>query len=131
MTQPLLKNLWIDTNRLTVRVAKNRLKYSEQTLRLQIMQTVTTLEKAYYDLIYNQENVTVQQKALEAAQRLVVENRKKVEVGSLAPLDLESAEAQAASSEAALIAARSGLEVAEHPSSNLSPANIPNGRIRP
>ena len=114
VTQPLLKNLWIDNNRLTIRVAKNRLKYSEQNLRLQIMQTATTLEKAYYDLIYNQENVGVQQKALEAAQRLVVENRKKVEVGSLAPLDLESAEAQAASSEAALIAARSNLEVQQN-----------------
>jgi outer membrane protein TolC len=114
VSQPLLKNFWIDTTRLNIRVAKNRLKYSEQLLRLEIMQTVTTLEKAYYDLIYNQENVTVQQKGLEAAQRLVVENRKKVEVGSLAPLDLESAEAQAATSEAALIAARSGLDVQQN-----------------
>ncbi len=114
VTQPLLKNFWIDSTRLNIRVAKNRLKYSEQNLRLQIMTTVTTLEKAYYDLIYNQENVGVQQKALEAAQRLVVENRKKVEVGSLAPLDLESAEAQAASSEAALIAAKSNLDVQQN-----------------
>jgi len=113
VTQPLLKNFWIDQTRLTIRVAKNRLKYSEQTLRLQVMQTITTLEKAYYDLIYDRENVVVQQKAVELAERLVVENKKKLEVGTLAPLDLQSAEAQAASSRAAVIAAQSQLGTQE------------------
>lgn len=110
ISQPLLKNFWIDNTRLTIRVAKNRLKYSELTLKLQIIQTATTLEQAYYDLIYNQENLLVQQKAVELAERLVMENRKRLEVGALAPLDLQSAEAQAASSRAAVIAAKSQLD---------------------
>ncbi|HWX18920.1 MAG TPA: TolC family protein [Candidatus Binatia bacterium] len=109
MSQPLLKNFWINTTRLNIRVAKNRLKYTEQALRLQIMQTVTTLEQAYYDLIYNRENVIVQQKAVELAERLVAENKKRLEVGALAPLDLQSAEAQAASSRAAVIQAKNQL----------------------
>jgi outer membrane protein TolC len=113
VTQPLLKNLWIDNNRLVIRIGKNRLKYSELTLRLQIMQTITTLEQAYDDLIYNRENLTVQQKAVELAERLVMENRKRLEVGALAPLDLQSAEAQAASSRAAVIAANSQLGTQE------------------
>ena len=77
------------------------------------MTTITTLEQAYYDLIYNRENVNVQQKAVELAERLVMENRKRLEVGALAPLDLQSAEAQAASSRAAVIAARSQLGTQE------------------
>jgi outer membrane protein TolC len=113
VSQPLLKNFWIDANRLTIRVAKNRLKYSEIQLQLQMMQIVTRLEQAYYDLIYNQQNLTVQQKAVELAERLVMENRKRLEVGALAPLDLQSAEAQAASSRAAVIAARSQLDTQE------------------
>ena len=112
-TQPLLKNFWIDNNRLVIRIAKNRLKYSEFTLKLQIMQTITTLEQAYYDLIYTRENVLVQQKAVELAERLVIENRKRLEVGALAPLDLQSAEAQAASSRAAVISARSQMGTQE------------------
>jgi outer membrane protein len=112
-TQPLLKNLWIDNSRLIIRIAKNRLKYSEFTLKLQIMQTISTLEQAYYDLIYNRENVLVQQKAVELAERLVMENRKRLEVGALAPLDLQSAEAQAASSRAAVISAGSQLGTQE------------------
>ncbi len=114
LTQPLLKNFWIDNSRLNIRVAKNRLKYSELGLKLQIMQTITTLEKAYYDLIYDRENVIVQEKALELALRSVAETKKKVEVGMLAPLDEKDTEAQAESSKAALIAARSTLALQEH-----------------
>jgi outer membrane protein TolC len=113
VNQPLLKNLWMDNNRLVIYIAKNRLKYSEVLLKLQIMQTITTLEQAYYDLIYNRENLNVQQKAVELAERLVMENRKRLEVGALAPLDLQSAEAQAASSRAAVIAARSQFDTQE------------------
>jgi hypothetical protein len=90
VNQPLLKNFWMDQNRLNIRVAKNRLVYSEHTLRLQVMQTISRLEQAYYDLIYDQENVVVQQKAVELAERLVVENKKRLEVGALAPLDLQT-----------------------------------------
>ena len=78
------------------------------------MNTVTTVEQAYYDLIYDRENVKVQEKAVELATQLVVENKKRVEVGALAPLDEQQAEAQAASSQAALIAARSALAVQEN-----------------
>jgi len=113
LSQPLLKNFWIDSYRLNIRVAKNRLKYSELTLQLQIMQIVTQLEQAYDDLIYDRENLIVQQKAVELAERLVMENRKRLEVGALAPLDLQSAEAQAASTRAAVIAAKSQLGTQE------------------
>jgi outer membrane protein TolC len=113
VTQPLLKNFWMNSSQLAIRVAKNRLKYSEQTLRLQLMQTMTSLEKAYNDLIYYRQNVEVQQKAVELAEQLVRENRKRLEVGALAPLDLQSAEAQAASTRAAVIAARSQLGTQE------------------
>jgi outer membrane protein TolC len=112
-TQPLLKNFLFDESVLTIRIAKNRLKYTEQTLKQQIMAKITALEQAYYDLIYNRENVLVQEKAVELAERLVAENRKKLEVGTLAPLDLQSAEAQAASSRAAVIAASSQLGTQE------------------
>ena len=114
LRQPLLKNFWIDSTRLNIRVAKNRVRYSEQGLKLQLMQTASTVEDAYYDLIYDRENVLVQQKAVELAQQLVVENKKRVEVGAMAPLDEQQAESQAATTEAALIAARSALAVQEH-----------------
>jgi len=109
LSQPLLKNFWIDQTRFNVKVAKNRLRYSELELKSSIMTVANTVEQAYYDLIYARENVTVQEKAVESATQLVVENKKKVEVGAMAPLEAQDAEAQAASSQAALIAARYAL----------------------
>jgi len=111
--QHLLQNFWNDTTRLTIRIKKNRLSYSELGLKWQIIQTITKLEEAYYDLIYNRENVIVQQKAVELAERLVAENKKKLEVGAMAPLDLESAESQAAQNRASLIKAQSQLATQE------------------
>lgn len=114
VTQPLLKNFWIDQARLTIRVAKNRLKLSELGLKLAIMTTVTSVEMAYYDLIALREQVKVQEKALELALRLVEENRKRVEVGTMAPLDEQQAEAQAAAIRADLITARNTLAIQGH-----------------
>lgn len=106
LRQPLLKNFWIDSTRLQIFLDKKNLKISELDVRNQVIQTVTEVETAYYNLIFAQENVKVQQKALELAERLLAENRKRVEVGALAPLDEKQAESQAASSRADLLAAQ-------------------------
>ena len=108
--QPLLKNFWIDDTRLSIRVGKINLKSSELGLKQTIMSTVTTVEKVYYDLIAARENVKVQQKAVEIAVALLNENKKRVEFGAMTPLDAQDAEAQAASSQAALIRAQQALQ---------------------
>ena len=43
VTQPLLRNLWIDTPRLNIAVARNRIKFSEFGLKQQIITTVTSV----------------------------------------------------------------------------------------
>jgi outer membrane protein TolC len=109
LTQPLLKNFWIDQTRLNVRVAKNRLQYSEQGLRQQLITSVTAVENAYYELIYAQENVKVQQEALVLAQTQLDQDQQRVQIGTLAQLDVQQDEAQVASSKANLITAESKL----------------------
>jgi outer membrane protein TolC len=103
--QPLLKNFWIDNARLQIFLDKRNLKITELDLRAQVMNTITAVEQAYYNLIFAQENIVVQQKALQLAQQLLAENKRRVEVGTLAPLDEKQAESQAASSQADLLAA--------------------------
>jgi len=114
VTQPLLKDFWIDGTRLNIAVARNRLKYSELGLKARIMDIVTRVELAYYDLAFAHESVKVQQKALELAQRLLDENRKRVEVGALAPLDEKQSEAAVAARQADLIAAQRNLDFLEN-----------------
>ena len=111
VTQPLLKNLWIDGNRLTILIAKNQLKISEQALRSQIIATVTAVENAYYELIFARDNVNVEEEALALSQTQLDQDRQRVQIGSVAERDgtIEQDESQVAGNRAALIAALSTL----------------------
>jgi outer membrane protein TolC len=119
LTQPLLKNFWIDQTRLNIRVAKNRLKYSEQGLREQIITSVTAVENAYYELIYALENVEVQQEALELAQTQLDQDNQRVQIGTLAILSVQQDESQVAQSQANLIAAQFTLVTDQNTLKNL------------
>ena len=119
LTQPLLKNFWIDTTRLNIYVGKNQLKSSEQGLRLQVITSVTAVENAYYELIYAQENVRVQQEALVLAQTQLDQDQQRVQIGTLAQLDVQQDEAQVATSKANLIAAQSTFNTAQNTLKNL------------
>ncbi|MGH7952009.1 MAG: TolC family protein, partial [Limisphaerales bacterium] len=119
LTQPLLKNFWINQTQLTIRVDKNRLKYSKQGLRGQIISTVTAVQNAYYELIFAQENVQVQQEALKLAQTQLDEDNQRVQIGTLAQLDVQQDQAQVAQNQANLILAQSTLGTDQRTLKNL------------
>jgi outer membrane protein TolC len=119
LTQPLLKNFWIDAPRFQIYASKHDVKVSESTFRGQVMSTITDVESAYFNLIYAEDFVTVQEEALKLANQLLAENKKKVQVGALAPLDEKQAEAQAASSQAALLQAQADRDTAQRVLKNL------------
>ena len=106
VTQPLLKGLLMDNARYQILFDKNNYKVSEQQLQQQMINVLTTVEQAYYDLIFARENVNVQQKGLELAQRLLQENKRRVEIGKLAPLDEKQSESQVAARQTDLITAQ-------------------------
>src|SRR4051812_1928517 len=89
LAQPLLKDFWVDQPRLTIYSNKKAVTSRDADFRDQITTTTTDVEEAYYNLVSAEDQVTVQQKALEWADRLLAENKKKVEVGALAPLDIQ------------------------------------------
>lgn len=114
MRQPLLKNFWIDRTRLSIQVGKRNVRRSQLQVRQQLISTVTAVELAYYDLIAAHEEVKVQDQALQLAERLLAENKKRVEVGALAPLDEKAAESDVAASKASLVDARNRLSFAQN-----------------
>ena len=126
-TQPLLENFWIDNNRLTILVAKNRLKFSEQALRGQIITTVTAVELAYYELIFARENVKVEQEALVLAQTQLDDDKRRMAVGTVAERGgtIEQDEAQVAQSQASLITAQYTLSLDQNILKNLLTDNYP------
>jgi outer membrane protein len=119
LRQPFLKNFWIDNTRLQMMLAKKNVQISELDLRQQVMTSVTAVEVAYFNLIFARENVGVQRKALELAEQLLAENRKRVEVGAMAPLDEKQAEAQAAGSRAELLSAEGNADTQQRVLKNL------------
>jgi HAE1 family hydrophobic/amphiphilic exporter-1 len=121
LSQPVLKNFWIDNNRLQIFVAKTQLKISEQGLRNQFITTVTAVENAYYELIYARENVQVQQEALTLAETQLHDDKLRVQYGSIAASGgtIEQDEAQVAQSQANLISALSTLGTDQRALKNL------------
>jgi outer membrane protein TolC len=109
LTQPLLKNMWIDLPRLTLQLERKNLLQSQADVRAQVIQVATDVANAYNEVIAARESVRLQQKALELAERLQMENKKRVEVGTMTQLELDDAGAQVARSRADLISAQQSL----------------------
>jgi outer membrane protein TolC len=101
---PYMRNLMIATN--------NR-RTSEETFRLQVIGAIVAVQNTYWDLAALTENVRVAERSLAVSTKLLEDNRRQVEVGTLAPLDVTTAEAEVASRERDLIVAQTSLQLAE------------------
>ena len=112
--QPLLKNLWIDTSRLQIKLGHLNLRMSESEMLALLMQVVTNVEFAYYDLIAARDQLNIIQQSYELASQLVETHRKQVAVGRMARLDEKQAQARMAASEAALFTARNQVTEREN-----------------
>jgi outer membrane protein len=113
LNQPLLRNFSIDSNRYQIKVAKKNQEISDVQFRQTVVNTVANVKSAYYDLIYALDNLEAQRRSLGLAQQLLEENRIKVRVGTMAPLDVVAAQSEVASREAGVIAAEASVSDAE------------------
>lgn len=104
MTQPLLKNFWIDSTRLNIKVSRNTLTTSQLAYQYNVMTTIQSIENAYFSVIGAKENIKASEQNLHQAQEFLEETRKKVELGALIELDTKQAESQVASAKSSLIA---------------------------
>jgi outer membrane protein TolC len=112
-TQPLLRGLFIDATRQQIAVTQINREIAEETVRATVTQTLANVRSAYWDLVFARSAVDVAQRALQLADKLVEDNRARVEVGTLAPLDIVQAEAEAATRRQALATAEATLQTAE------------------
>jgi outer membrane protein TolC len=105
ITQPLLQGFGSSLNNRFIRIARNSRKVADYVFRQQLMDTVSGVARLYTDLVSLNEDVTVKQEAVNLAERLVEDNRNKVEQGTQAPIELTRANAALAASRQALIVA--------------------------
>lgn len=112
-TQPLLRGFKIDTTRQQIRVTRINRDIADIDLRQSITNTVSSVRNAYWDLVYATETLAVQQQALDLAEELIRDNEARVEIGTLAPIDVVQARSEAAARRQTLAAAEQALAVAE------------------
>ena len=112
-TQPLLRGFGTDSQRRQLIVSQINRDLSDVDLRETIANTLADVRSAYWDLVYSYANVAVQQQALDLAERLVRDNRARVEIGTLAPIDIVQAQSEAANRRQSLAQAEQTLRTAE------------------
>ena len=111
LRQHLLSGFGFDPNLRWIRIARNNREIEDVTFRLQVIQTVSQIENIYWDLVNAYANVTVQQRALDLANKTLSDNQKQVAAGTLAPLSVVQAQSAVASAQQNLIAAQVNLQL--------------------
>jgi outer membrane protein TolC len=113
VVQPLLRNFKTDSFRQQIETTQNNQVIADLGLREQVTVTSQAVRNAYFDLIGAIEGHKVAVQSLELAQDQLKSNRTKVEVGTLAPIDIIEAEAEVASNEEAVINAEARIKSVE------------------
>jgi HAE1 family hydrophobic/amphiphilic exporter-1 len=113
-TQPLLKGLRIDDNRRRIEIGKKNLSLTDAQFRQRAIETITRVQQAYWDLVFSLRNLQVQNDAVTQSRRQIESNRRQVEQGTLAPIDIVSAEAQFTLFEQNVYLAQEGVTRAEN-----------------
>jgi outer membrane protein TolC len=105
LTQRILQGFSTAVNNRNIRISKNNLKVSDLAFKQQVIEITRSVVNLYLDLVSFNETVKVRKKAVELAQKLYEDNKKQVEIGTLAPIEVVRAEAQLAQATTDLIVA--------------------------
>ncbi len=109
LSQQLLNGFGRLTNTRNIRIAKNNRNIAELQFTQQAINTITNTVNSYWELVFSRENVKVQQRAVDVAEKLYSDNKKQLEIGTMAPLDVVRAESEVATDRQNLIVAQTVL----------------------
>ena len=112
-TQPLLRNFRMDANRQNIQLSQKRQEISDIQLRQTLTQTTRDVRSSYLVLVNAIGALDVAQQSLELARTSLRNNERRVEVGSMAPIELIQAQAEVASQEEQVIVAEGQIKAAE------------------
>ncbi|MGB4704192.1 MAG: TolC family protein [Candidatus Saccharicenans sp.] len=112
-TQPLLQNFGYNISRREIIIARNNLEISRVQLEKSLMDIIYQVEQAYWALSYAIDNLEVRRHSLKLAQELLEKNKRSVEIGTLAPIEILSAQSEVATREADIIQAELAVKNAE------------------
>ncbi len=113
ITQPLLRNYKTDTLRTTLETSRKDREAADIQLQSTVASTARNVKNAYWDLAYQIDNLKAQQQSLDLAKRLLADNEKRVQIGTMAPIDIVEAQSEVARNEESVIVAEAAIKQAE------------------
>jgi len=123
LVQPLFRGRRFDAGRRTIEIAKRNISLTDTQFRQRSIEVVAMVEKAYWDLTYALRNLQVQRDGVRDAKSQLEHNRRLVEEGQLAPIDIVAAETQVANFEQAVYDALNAVNTTENSLKNLVAPN--------
>ena len=109
LTQNLLQGFGVAVNGRNIRVQKNNLKVTDLQFQQQLITTISSVLNLYWDLVSFQEDVDARQQELKTAQQLLADNKRQVEIGALAEIEVTRAEAQLYASQQDLVISQTNV----------------------
>ena len=108
--QSLLRDFGFDVNKTGIRIARRNLSISESQFRQAVIDTINNVEKAYWDLKFALQDLEVKRHSMRLSQETMAQNKIRVEVGTMAPIEVTTAEAEVASRHQEVLLAENALE---------------------
>ncbi|HZI60753.1 MAG TPA: TolC family protein [Pyrinomonadaceae bacterium] len=122
-SQPLWRGLKIDNNRRQIAIARKNLSLTDAQFRQRAIDTITNVQRAYWDLVFALRSLQVQRDAVTVAQTQLTHNKRLVQEGQLAPIDIVAAEAQISTYEQGVFSALEEVSRSENNLKNLIAEN--------
>jgi len=113
LTQPLMRGFRIDSTRAAIKTNRLSQQNDEITLQSTTQTTMANTRNAYWDLVFAIQAVEAAQNSLDISAKLVQDNQARVEIGTLAPIDIKSAQAEAANRRLTLVQAQANVRTSE------------------
>jgi outer membrane protein len=113
ITQNLLQGFGSAVNGRNIRVQKNNIKVSDLQFKQQVITTVSAALNLYWDLVSFNADLSAREQEVSTAQQLLDDNKRQVQIGSLAEIEITRAEAQLYSSQQDLVVSQTNLQQQE------------------
>jgi len=122
-TQPLWRGLKIDNTRRQIEIGRKNLSLTDAQFRQRAIDTITNVQRAYWDLVFALRSLQVQRDAVSVARTQLEHNKRLVTEGQLAPIDVVAAEAQISTYEQRVFSALEEVSRAENNLKNMIAQN--------
>jgi outer membrane protein len=127
--QHLLSGFGFGPNTRFIRIAKINREISDVSFKNQIITTVSQIQNIYWDLVNAYEDVKVKERSLALADKTLSDNRKQVEIGTLAPIEITRAQAEVATRQQDLIISQTNLQLQQLLMKNAITRNLSNATL--